>query len=81
MTAAGATLVAESTVTDRYQTTMPDPIRRVLKLGKRDRLRYCPAAVSFAALESGRREGVHPGRSDRRCHRTLGALRTFAYWR
>ena len=39
VTAAGATLVAESTVTDRYQTTVPDPIRGVLKLGKRDRLR------------------------------------------
>jgi antitoxin PrlF len=37
---ASATLVAESTLTDRYQTTVPDPIRRVLKLGKRDKLRY-----------------------------------------
>jgi antitoxin PrlF len=30
----------ESTLTDRYQTTVPDPVRRALKLGKRDRIRY-----------------------------------------
>jgi antitoxin PrlF len=35
-----ATLQAESTLTDRYQTTVPDPIRRVLKLRRRDRIRY-----------------------------------------
>lgn len=51
MTAAGATLVAESTVTDRYQTTVPDPIRRVLKLGKRDRLRYSVQPDGAVILE------------------------------
>lgn len=35
-----ATLELESTLTDRYQTTVPDGVRRVLKLGKRDRIRY-----------------------------------------
>ena len=30
----------ESTLTDRYQTTVPDAVRRVLKLGKRDKIRY-----------------------------------------
>ena len=30
----------ESTLTDRYQTTVPDPVRRVLGLAKRDRIRY-----------------------------------------
>ena len=30
----------ESTLTDRYQTTVPDGVRRALKLGKRDRIRY-----------------------------------------
>jgi antitoxin PrlF len=33
-------LEAESTLTDRYQTTVPEPIRRVLGLGKRDRIHY-----------------------------------------
>lgn len=51
MTAVGATLVAESTVTDRYQTTVPDPIRRVLKLAKRDRLRYSVQANGAVILE------------------------------
>lgn len=30
----------ESTLTDRYQTTVPDAVRRTLKLRKRDRIRY-----------------------------------------
>lgn len=35
-----ATFELESTLTDRYQTTVPDGVRRTLKLGKRDRIRY-----------------------------------------
>jgi antitoxin PrlF len=31
---------AESTLTDRYQTTVPEPVRRALRLGKRDKIRY-----------------------------------------
>ncbi len=31
---------AESALTDRYQTTVPEPVRRALKLNKRDRLHY-----------------------------------------
>ena len=31
---------SESTLTDRYQTTVPDPIRKVLGLNKRDRICY-----------------------------------------
>ena len=34
------TLELESTLTDRYQTTVPDAVRRALHLGKRDRIRY-----------------------------------------
>ena len=30
-----ATFELESTLTDRYQTTVPDAVRRALKLGKR----------------------------------------------
>lgn len=30
----------ESTLTDRYQTTVPQPVRRALGLRKRDRIRY-----------------------------------------
>lgn len=35
-----ATLKVESTLTDRYQTTVPETVRRVLKLGKRDKIHY-----------------------------------------
>lgn len=35
-----ATLAVESTLTDRYQTTVPDPVRRALGLGKRDKIHY-----------------------------------------
>src|ERR1035437_6068430 len=30
----------ESTLTDRYQTTVPEIVRRALKLGKRDKIHY-----------------------------------------
>ena len=33
-------LEAESALTDRYQTTVPDAVRRALRLTKRDRLIY-----------------------------------------
>lgn len=31
---------AESTLTDRYQTTVPEPVRRALRLGKRTKIKY-----------------------------------------
>lgn len=31
---------AESTLTDRYQTTVPENVRRALRLGRRDRIHY-----------------------------------------
>lgn len=31
---------AESTLTDKYQTTIPDSVRKVLHLEKRDRIQY-----------------------------------------
>lgn len=34
------TLEVESTLTDRYQTTVPEIVRRALKLGKRDKIHY-----------------------------------------
>lgn len=33
-------LQANSTLTDRYQTTVPETVRRALKLGKRDKIHY-----------------------------------------
>lgn len=34
------TFQAESTLTDRYQTTVPDNVRKALRLNKRDKIRY-----------------------------------------
>lgn len=36
----GASFELESTLTDRYQTTVPETVRRALKLGKRDKIHY-----------------------------------------
>jgi len=38
--AMAGTLEVESTLTDRYQTTVPETVRRALKLGKRDKIHY-----------------------------------------
>lgn len=35
-----ATLEVESTLTDRYQTTVPETVRRALRLTKRDKIHY-----------------------------------------
>jgi antitoxin PrlF len=35
-----ATIEIDSTLTDRYQTTVPEPVRRALRLGKRDKIHY-----------------------------------------
>ena len=35
-----ATLEVDSSLTDRYQTTVPATVRRALRLGKRDKIRY-----------------------------------------
>ena len=35
-----AILEADSTLTDRYQTTVPEPVRRALGLQKRDAIHY-----------------------------------------
>jgi antitoxin PrlF len=39
-TAMAATFEVESTLTDRYQTTVPETVRRALKLSKRDKIHY-----------------------------------------
>lgn len=36
----GTSYEIESTLTERYQTTVPEPVRRKLKLGKRDKIHY-----------------------------------------
>lgn len=42
--------VAESTLTDRYQTTVPESVRRALRLRKRDRIQYTVRANGEVVL-------------------------------
>jgi len=35
-----STIEVESTLTERYQTTVPETVRRALRLGKRDKIHY-----------------------------------------
>jgi len=37
---ANSLLITESTLTDRYQTTVPDAVRKALHLNKREKIRY-----------------------------------------
>ncbi len=41
----------ESALTDRYQTTVPQPVRRALGLRKRDRIRYSLRANGEVVLQ------------------------------
>jgi antitoxin PrlF len=52
-----ATLELESTLTDRYQTTVPDAVRRALRLGKRDRIRYLVQDNGSVVLQRADDEG------------------------
>ena len=53
-----ATLEVESTLTDRYQTTVPETVRRALRLGKRDKIHYTIRANGEVVLT---RAEVHEG--------------------
>ena len=45
-----ATLEVESTLTERYQTTVPEIVRRALQLGKRDKIHYAIRANGEVVL-------------------------------
>jgi antitoxin PrlF len=51
----------ESTLTDRYQTTVPQPVRRALGLRKRDRIRYAFRANGEVVLQ---RVSTEPAEED-----------------
>lgn len=48
-----ATMEAESTLTERYQTTVPQIVRRVLRLGKHDKIHYTVRADGEVVLTRG----------------------------
>lgn len=51
-----STLEAQSTLTDRYQTTVPEPVRRALKLRKRDKIQFSIRAGGEVVLTRGQPE-------------------------
>jgi len=56
-----AILEVESTLTDRYQTTVPEAVRRALRLGKRDKIRYTIRPSGEVVLtRAGTSEGDDP---------------------
>ena len=68
----------ESTLTDRYQTTVPETVRRALRLGKRDKIHYTirpdgevVLTRATAARRRRRFRAAHPG-AGRRCRGRSG---------
>ena len=54
-------LQAESTLTDRYQTTVPDIVRKTLGLSKRDKITYVinnDAIVTIARSEASEEDPI-----------------------
>ncbi|MYA89440.1 MAG: type II toxin-antitoxin system PrlF family antitoxin [Boseongicola sp. SB0662_bin_57] len=49
-----------SKLTNRYQTTVPSGVRKQLKLGKGDRIRYCIEPSGRVYIEPVRDEDVDP---------------------
>jgi|TARA_B100000676_G_scaffold307227_1_gene365189 antitoxin PrlF len=58
--AAMATLEVESKLTDRYQTTVPETVRRALKLNKRDKIHYVIRQNGEVVLTRATNEGDDP---------------------
>lgn len=52
-------LETESTLTDRYQTTIPEAIRLALKLNKRDKIRYRLKDSGEVVLERAQEQEEH----------------------
>jgi antitoxin PrlF len=50
MTAVPTLIAAASTLTDRYQTTVPEPVRKALGLSKRDTIHYAIRADGAVVL-------------------------------
>jgi len=55
-----ATLDVVSTLTDRYQTTVPETVRRALRLSKRDKIHYTIRPDGEVVLSRDEPEGADP---------------------
>lgn len=57
---ANSLLIAESTLTDRYQTTVPDAVRKALHLSKREKIRYTIQPDGNVLLSRADMDGEDP---------------------
>lgn len=53
-------LCSESTLTDRYQTTVPEPVRKVLGLNKRDKICYTIQSDGLVVISRAERTESDP---------------------
>lgn len=53
-------LTSESTLTDRYQTTIPDTVRKALHLNKKDKIRFTIDADGNVLLSRAEKEEDDP---------------------
>ncbi|PHS24954.1 MAG: regulator [Methylophaga sp.] len=53
-------LNSESTLTDRYQTTIPETVRKVLRLHKRDKVRYSIQANGDVLISRAETDDADP---------------------
>ena len=65
---ANSLLITESTLTDRYQTTVPDAVRKALHLNKREKIRYTIQSDGSVVLSRADQEESDPA---------LGSFLTF----
>lgn len=57
---ANPVLISESTLTDRYQTTVPDPVRKALHLNKREKIRYTIQANGDVIMSRANQQKTDP---------------------
>ena len=57
---ANLALETESTLTERFQTTVPSPVRKALHLGKKDRIKYSNQADGSVLLSKLTEEEADP---------------------
>ncbi len=53
-------LISESTLTDRYQTTVPDLVRKALHLNKRGKIRYTIQANGDVIMSRANQQKTDP---------------------
>ena len=58
--AATTTFQAESTLTDRYQTTVPESVRKALRLNKRDKIHYTIGSNGQVIMSRAQQLGDDP---------------------